>query len=87
MPKIKAISFIKPQKLQLTYDDHITGIIDCSPKNKESVFHRLSDRDFFQKWKIDTVHNTIVRDSDLDIDGLWCYCEITGKDFYSLLDK
>ena len=49
MPKIKAISFIKPQKLQLTYDDHITGIIDCSPKNKESIFHRLSDRDFFQK--------------------------------------
>lgn len=57
------------------FDDGITGIIDCTPANKDSVFHKFDDQEFFANNRI--INNKIVRDEELDMDAEWLYYAIT----------
>jgi hypothetical protein len=54
-------------QLYLEFDDGTTGIVDCSPINETSVFHKFDDQKFFNQYRI--VNNKIVRDDDLDMDA------------------
>jgi len=54
-------------QLFLKFDDGTTGIVDCTPINKDSVFHKFDDQNFFANNRI--INNKIVRDDELDMDA------------------
>ena len=76
IPKIKNIKTQAQQNIYIEYEDGISWTISLKPSNTESIYNRFLNYDYFNNAKIDTKHNTIIRDEDLDVDWYACYLEI-----------
>lgn len=76
LPVIKNIQCNEDISLSLEFTNGKNWVVNCIPKNSESIYSRFLDRKYFQKAKLNKHKNTVERDNDLDMDGYGLYLEI-----------
>ncbi|MDB4924738.1 DUF2442 domain-containing protein [Mucilaginibacter sp.] len=76
---MKAISVnaLPEYKLQLTFDDGVSGIIDLNDFIGKGIFLGLRDEQFFNK--VYTTGYSIAWNDELEIDVIAAYAEIVNK--------
>jgi hypothetical protein len=67
-------------KLQLTFDDGKSGVLDCKPFiDKGGVFSKLSDPEFFRSVKINNELGVLTWNDEIDIAPETVYSIATGS--------
>jgi hypothetical protein len=67
-------------KLQLTFDDGKSGVLDCKPFiDKGGVFSKLRDPEFFKSVKINDELGVLTWDDEIDIAPETVYSIVTGS--------
>ena len=67
-------------KLQLTFDDGKSGVLDCKPFiDKGGVFSKLSDPEFFKNVQINSELGVLTWDDEIDIAPETVYSIATGS--------
>ena len=77
---ITDIRILDDYKLQLTFDDGKSGILDCKPFiEKGGVFSRLRDPEFFRRVYIHKELGVLTWDDEIDIAPETVYSLATGS--------
>jgi hypothetical protein len=79
IPNITSAKHIEGLKLELTFQDEVSGIIDFGKKSLNGVLAQLFDVAFFSTMKLR--NNVLYWDGDIEIDGNSLYLELIGKTF------
>ena len=67
-------------KLQLTFDDGKSGVLDCKPFiEKGGVFSKLRDPEFFKSVQINSELGVLTWDDEIDIAPETVYSIATGS--------
>ena len=67
-------------KLQLTFDDGKSGVLDCKPFiDKGGVFSKLRDPEFFKSVQINRELGVLTWDDEIDIAPETVYSIVTGS--------
>jgi len=67
-------------KLQLTFDDGKSGVLDCKPFiDKGGVFSKLRDPEFFKSVQINSELGVLTWDDEIDIAPETVYSIATGS--------
>jgi len=67
-------------KLQLTFDDGKSGVLDCQPFiDKGGVFSKLRDLEFFKSVQINRELGVLTWDDEIDIAPETVYSIATGS--------
>jgi len=67
-------------KLQLTFDDGKSGVLDCKPFiDKGGVFSKLRDPEFFKSVQINSELGVLTWDDEIDIAPETVYSIVTGS--------
>jgi hypothetical protein len=67
-------------KLQLTFDDGKSGVLDCKQFiDKGGVFSKLRDPEFFRSVKINKELGVLTWDDEIDIAPETVYSIVTGS--------
>jgi len=67
-------------KLQLTFDDGKSGVLDCKPFiDKGGVFSKLRDPEFFKSVRINSELGVLTWDNEIDIAPETVYSIATGS--------
>ena len=67
-------------KLQLTFDDGKSGVLDCKPFiDKGGVFSKLRDPEFFKSVQINRELGVLTWDDEIDIAPETVYSIATGS--------
>jgi len=67
-------------KLQLTFDDGKSGVLDCKPFiDKGGVFSKLIDPEFFKSVQINSELGVLTWDDEIDIAPETVYSIVTGS--------
>jgi hypothetical protein len=78
MPKIANVNVLQDYRLELTFDDGVTGTVDLSDLVGKGVFALWNDPKAFEQVKIGSSGELIWNDQiDLCPDSL--YLKVTGK--------
>lgn len=64
---ITAVTVIAPHKLQLTFSDGASGVVDLSGERWEGVFAPLADPDYFAQVSVDSELGTVVWPNGADM--------------------
>lgn len=74
-------------KLQLTFDDGKSGVLDCKPFiDKGGVFSKLRDPEFFKSVKINNELGVLTWDDEIDIAPETVYSIVTGSPLPEWMD-
>ena len=65
MKKIVNVKPLEDYKLLITFDNNIRKIKDMKPYLKKGVFKKLSNKDFFNKVRVE--FNTITWDEEIEL--------------------
>lgn len=76
--KVKDVIALDAYKLQVTFDDGVTGKIDLAKFIQNGIFSSLKDERLFAK--VYTNGYSIAWSDELEIDALTVYAEILNKD-------
>ena len=77
---ITDIRVLDDYKLQLTFDDGKSGILDCKPFiDKGGVFSKLRDPEFFKRVHIHNELRVLTWDNEIDIAPETVYSITTGS--------
>jgi len=82
--KVTSVDALDDYKLQVTFDDGVSGIIDLRDFIKNGIFSVLEEKQFFDK--VYTNGNSIAWNDDLEIDSLAVYAEILNKEPNDILN-
>ena len=82
--KVTNVDALDDYKLQVTFDDGVSGIIDLKDFIKSGIFSVLEEKQFFDK--VYTNGHTIAWNDDLEIDSLAVYAEILNKEPNDILN-
>ncbi|MFI5160619.1 MAG: DUF2442 domain-containing protein [Sphingobacteriales bacterium] len=75
--KVISVSARPDYKVQITFDDSVSGIIDLKGFVAAGIFSDLKDEQLFNK--VYTNGYSIAWNDELEIDALTAYAEILGK--------
>jgi hypothetical protein len=75
--KVKNVAALDGYKLQVTFDDGVSGIIDLAKFIQTGIFSSLKDEKLFTK--VYTNGYSIAWSNELEIDALTVYAEILNK--------
>ena len=78
--RIKAVSVVPGYQLAVTFQDGLTGVVDCSrilQATEPGVFAPLSSADFFAQVKLEL--GTVTWPNGADLDPLWIYQGVTHE--------
>lgn len=78
MPKVTQIKVLDDYRLDLTFDDGQSGIVDVSAHVGKGIFSLWNDIDAFRAVRIGE-SGELVWDEDIDLCADALYLEITGK--------
>ncbi len=74
------IQILDGYKLQLTFDDGKSGILDCKPFiDKGGVFSKLRDPEFFKSVQINSELGVLTWGDEIDIAPETVYSIVTGS--------
>ena len=74
------IRILDGYKLQLTFDDGKSGVLDCKPFiEKGGVFSKLRDPEFFKSVQINSELGVLAWDDEIDIAPETVYSIVTGS--------
>jgi hypothetical protein len=76
--KINSVTALTGFRLQVMFDDGVSGIIDLSDFIETGIFSSLKDIELFNK--VYTNGYSIAWSDELEIDALNAYAEILNKD-------
>jgi len=83
--KVIKVLAIPEYKIQVTFDDGVSGIIDLKNYIQTGIFTSLNNKETFNK--VYSTGYSVAWSDDLEIDALNIYAEISGKkpeDIFSL---
>lgn len=75
--KITIAKAIPDYKIEVTFDDGVSGIIDLKEFIANGIFSELKDEHFFKR--VYTNGYSIAWSEELEIDMLTVYAELSGK--------
>jgi hypothetical protein len=78
MHKITRVKILQEYRLELTFDDGVSGAVDLSHLAGKGVFSRWLDRNEFEKVRIGAAGELLWSD-DLDLCPDALYLQVTGK--------
>ena len=76
--KVVSVNPLSGYKLQVTFDDGVSGVIDLKNFIKNGIFSVLQNEDLFNK--ANSTGYSIAWNEELEIDSLTVYAEILNKD-------
>ncbi|HEY5325862.1 MAG TPA: DUF2442 domain-containing protein [Mucilaginibacter sp.] len=76
--KVINVNPLNDYKLQVSFDDDVSGIIDLKNFIANGIFSVLQNEDSFNK--VYTTGYSVAWSDELEIDSLAIYAEILGKD-------
>jgi hypothetical protein len=77
---VTEMRILEDYKLQLTFDDGKSGVLDCKPFiDKGGVFSKLRDPEFFKSVKINSELGVLTWDDEIDIAPETVYSIATGS--------
>jgi len=80
---LKNAEYCGEYKIKLTFEDGKSGIVDFSEyKNREGVFKKFTDLNFFKSFEVDPEVHTLVWNKEIDIAPETLYRRVALK--YSL---
>ena len=79
------VTALDDYRINVVFDDGISGIIDLNELVKKGIFKQLQDKSVFQKAYIDG--GAIAWSEELEIDADNIYAELAGTDPSQLLHK
>ncbi len=79
-PRVVAVRYIEPYRLELTFDDGASGIVDFEGWliGSGGVMAPLADREFFKQVSVDTDAGTICWPNGVDLCPDVLYSRATG---------
>ena len=83
--KATTVKAISNNKISISFDDGIYGIVDLSELIQKGIFRELNDPNFFAK--VYTTGEAIAWSDDLEIDALNIYAKIVKKEPSELAHK
>jgi hypothetical protein len=80
-PDVKSVRHLQGYRLELTFADGVTGVIDLTDLivGQGGVFAPLEDPAFFAQVRVNDDIGTIVWPNDVDLDPEVLYSRVTGK--------
>jgi hypothetical protein len=80
-PDVIAVRYLGEHRLELTFQDGVTGVIDFRSWiiGKGGVFGPLEDENYFSRVTVNSDIGTIVWPNEVDFDPEVLYSEVTGK--------
>lgn len=75
--KALEVKYLNDFRIYIKFSDGSAGAVDLSPLVEKGIFKVLKDKDHFSK--VYTTGYSIAWSSELEIDALAIYMEITGK--------
>jgi len=80
LPRITDVKYIVDYKLELTFSNGVSGIIDLANRivNRGGVFLSLENQDVFSKVKVDKEIGTLVWPNGVDLDPDVLYSRVKG---------
>ena len=75
--KVISVNVISGYKLQVTFDDGVSGIINLKEFIEHGIFAGLKDEQLFNK--VYTTGYSIAWNEELEIDAITVYAEILNK--------
>ena len=82
--KVTGVTALDDYKLQVTFDDGVSGTIYLKDFIKNGIFSILGDKQLFNK--VYTTGHSIAWNDDLEIDSLAVYAEILNKEPKDMLN-
>lgn len=76
--KVISVILLPPYKLQVSFEDGVTGVINLEALVQKGVFTVLKDEQFFNQVKYNK--SAIFWNDDLEIDLLNIYAQLGNKD-------
>jgi len=77
---VTEVLILDDYKLQLTFDDGKSGVLDCKPFiDKGGVFSKLRDPEFFKSVRINSELGVLTWDDEIDIAPETVYSIVTGS--------
>ena len=77
---VTEVLILDDYKLQLTFDDGKSGVLDCKPFiEKGGVFSKLRDPEFFKSVQINSELGVLTWDDEIDIAPETVYSIATGS--------
>ena len=73
---ITKASYVEDSKIEVTFNDGVSGVIDLKDHLKGKIFEALNDVEFFKKFELDSWTLTWPNDSDFAPEFLY---ELTLK--------
>ena len=77
IPNLQSVTPLAGYKLELTYDNGYKGIYDLNSLLQYEVFAALKDEKVFNQ--VQTSHNAVVWNEEIDLCGDSLYLKITGE--------
>ena len=76
--EIVGVTRLDGVRLQVTFDNRLSGVLDCTPYLSHPHCRKLNDPEFFAK--VQTVDGMLYRDDDVDTgeDDVWDMIEEQG---------
>ncbi len=72
---VKNVRYVSGYKLELTFKDGMTGVIDLESELWGEMFEPLKDLDFFKQVRVDSELDTIVWPNGVDLAPEFLYEE------------
>ena len=77
---VKSANYIKDYKIEVTFENGKSGIIDFQPYIKKGgIYSKLKDIDYFKSFQINHELGIITWDNEIDIAPETLYSEATGE--------
>ena len=83
--RVKAVSVLPGYQLAVTFQDGLTGVVDCSRilhATEPGMFAPLSSADFFAQVKLEL--GTLTWPNGADLDPLWIYENVKHEKSWSV---
>ena len=72
---VKNVRYVSGYKLEITFKDGMTGVIDLEPELWGEMFEPLKDLDYFKQVRVDSELDTIVWPNGVDLAPEFLYEE------------
>lgn len=89
MPKITKVTPLTRYRLQLTFEDGVSGIVDLSHLAGKGVFELWNDPEVFRSVRIGSIGELVWSD-EVDLCPNALYLEVTGlrpEDFFRVTNR
>ncbi len=88
IPKVKSVTPLPNLKIDVTFQDGVTGVIDIGKSLKLiGVLEPLKDPEFFALVHIGKLSKSVTWPGELDLDPVMLYHRATGKSIKWILDQ